>query len=339
MSKRKIFAICGSTRKESSNHHILKAIEKLAASFFEIDFFEGIASLPHFNPDDNNESVSNVVKDFRTRIRNADAVIISTPEYAHGVPGSLKNAIDWTVSTNEFSQKPTALITGASDGKFAHSALLETLRVIEAKDVEELNLLISFVRTKVNAHSEITDEETTAALKALLEKLLQLINEMQYQPRIETLSPKTLAGIHLRMSMADNKTGELWRSFMPRRKEIRNAVSNNLFSLQQYEPGSSITKFDANLAFEKWAAAEVSDEANIPAGMESLHLPGGLYAVFLHKGAAATGADTFRYIFGEWLPLSEYEADDRPHFELLGEKYKNNDPESEEEIWIPVSKK
>lgn len=177
MTKRKIFAISGSTRKDSSNHHILKAIEKLAADYFEIDLFEGIASLPHFNPDDNNEEVSNAVKDFRARIHRADGVIISTPEYAHGVPGSLKNAIDWTVSTNEFSQKPTALITGASDGKFAHSSLLETLRVIEAKNIEQLNLLISFVKTKVNAQSEITEQKTKEDLEVLLKKLLQVINE------------------------------------------------------------------------------------------------------------------------------------------------------------------
>jgi NAD(P)H-dependent FMN reductase/predicted transcriptional regulator YdeE len=339
MSKRKIFAICGSTRKDSSNHHILKAIEKLTTDFFEIDFFEDIASLPHFNPDDNNDNVSNPVKDFRNRIRNADAVIISTPEYAHGVPGSLKNAIDWTVSTNEFSQKPTALITGASDGKFAHSALLETLRVIEAKKVEELNLLISFVRTKVNAKSEITDEGTTAALQSLLEKLLEVINETHYQPRIEALSQKILAGMHLSMSMADNKTEELWRSFMPKRKKITNAVTNNLFSLQQYDPVMSFTNFDAHAVFEKWAAVEVSGSSNLPDGMETLQLPGGLYAVFRHKGAASAGAAAFKYIFGTWLPGSEYELDNRPHFEILGEKYKNDDPESEEEIWIPVRKK
>ena len=339
ISKKKIFAICGSTRKDSSNHHILKAIETLTAGYFEIDFFDAIATLPHFNPDDNNEEVSSVVKDFRKRITNADAVIISTPEYAHGVPGTLKNAIDWTVSTNEFSQKPTALITGASDGKFAHSALLETLRVIEAKNIEKLQLLISFVRTKVNAQSEITDEKTKADLGSLLERLLQTINETQYRPRIETLSPKILAGMHLSMSMADNKTGELWRSFMPKRKEIKNALTNDLFSLQQYNPAMSLTKFDAYAIFEKWAAVEVSEDTGIPAGIETLHLSGGLYAVFLHKGAAATGAATFKYIFDTWLPGSEYETDNRPHFEILGGKYKNDDPESEEEIWIPVRKK
>ena len=73
--------------------------------------------------------------------------------------------------------------------------------------------------------------------------------------------------------------------------------------------------------------------------METYILPGGLYAVFLHKGAATTGPKTFQYIFGTWLPESDYSLDIRPHFEILGEKYKNDDPDSEEEIWIPIKPK
>jgi AraC family transcriptional regulator len=70
--------------------------------------------------------------------------------------------------------------------------------------------------------------------------------------------------------------------------------------------------------------------------METFTLKAGLYAVFLHKGAAVTATETFQHIFGIWLPKSEYILDNRPHFEILGEKYKNNDPSSEEEIWIPI---
>ncbi len=91
--------------------------------------------------------------------------------------------------------------------------------------------------------------------------------------------------------------------------------------------------------FEKWAAIEVADHNSIPEGMDSFSLESGLYAVFIHKGAASKGPETFQYIFGNWLPGSSYELDKRPHFEILGEKYKNDDPESEEEIWIPVKKK
>jgi AraC family transcriptional regulator len=70
--------------------------------------------------------------------------------------------------------------------------------------------------------------------------------------------------------------------------------------------------------------------------MEPLALPGGLYAVFLYHGAASQADQTFQYIFGTWIPNSGYSLDNRPHFEILGKKYKNEDPDSEEEIWIPI---
>ena len=70
--------------------------------------------------------------------------------------------------------------------------------------------------------------------------------------------------------------------------------------------------------------------------METFTLIGGLYVVFLYQGIASAGAKTFQYILGTWLPNSEYTLDNRPHFEILGEKYKNEDPSSEEEIWIPI---
>ena len=74
----------------------------------------------------------------------------------------------------------------------------------------------------------------------------------------------------------------------------------------------------------------------MPEAMETFVLPGGLYAVFDYRGSSGDAARIFRYIFAEWLPASDYLLDERPHFEVLGERYKNNDPHSEEEIWIPV---
>lgn len=156
------------------------------------------------------------------------------------------------------------------------------------------------------------------------------------EPRIETLTEKKLIGMHMSMSFADNKTGDLWRGFMPRRKEITNALGTDLFSMQLYPPS-----FDFNplTSFEKWAAVAVTDFNNIPDGMETYVLPGGLYAVFHYKGSSADAPRVFGYIFSEWLPTSGYTLDNRPHFELIGEKYKNNDPDSAEEIWIPVKPK
>ena len=156
-------------------------------------------------------------------------------------------------------------------------------------------------------------------------------------PRIETLVEKKLIGQRITLSLSNNKTAELWKSFMPRRMEIQNS-STDLYSLQNYD-ASYFNTFNPNAEFEKWAAVAVCDFNQIPEGMEPLILVGGLYAVFVHKGDVTTAAKAFEYIFETWLPNSHYTVDNRLHFELLGEKYKNNDPDSEEEIWIPIQLK
>ncbi len=165
---KKVLAICGSTRQQSVNHRFIKAIAAMGNAYFKVLLFDGLATLPHFNPDENKEQVAVSVARFRQLLKEADGVLICTPEYAHGVPGTLKNAIDWTVSTNEFSGKPTMLVTAATDGSFAHKALLETLRVIEAKDIEQHQLLIQFAATKIDSENNITDEPLKAGLQQLV---------------------------------------------------------------------------------------------------------------------------------------------------------------------------
>ncbi|MCG2612219.1 GyrI-like domain-containing protein [Flavobacterium sp. SM15] len=157
-------------------------------------------------------------------------------------------------------------------------------------------------------------------------------------PKIVQLTQKKLVGKRLFMSFANNKTAELWRSFMPERKQILNTLTNQLYSLQDY-PFNFFSEFSPETVFEKWAAIEVTDFENLPQDMESLLLPAGLYAVFQYKGKPEEATDFFNYIFQEWLPASEYLLDERPHFEVLGEKYRNDSPDSEEEVWIPVRNK
>jgi AraC family transcriptional regulator len=152
--------------------------------------------------------------------------------------------------------------------------------------------------------------------------------------RIETLNEKKLVGKRITMSFANYKIAELWRSFLPRRKEITNNLTSDLISLVVYKP-NHFADFKPTNDFERWAAVEVSDFDNVPNEMETFSIPGGLYAVFDYKGLN-TDSSIFQYIFETWLPNSDYELDNRPHFEVLGDKYKNNDPASEEEIWIPI---
>lgn len=157
-------------------------------------------------------------------------------------------------------------------------------------------------------------------------------------PRIETLITKKLVGKCMNMTFFNDKTFELWRSFMPLRKEIHNVVNPDLFSLQIY-PSGFFDSFNPTVTFEKWAAVEVSDFNSVPGDLFTINLPGGLYAIFLYKGLSTAAAETFQFIFGTWIPNSVYLLDNRPHFEILGEKYKNDDPDSQEEIWIPIKSK
>jgi AraC family transcriptional regulator len=154
-------------------------------------------------------------------------------------------------------------------------------------------------------------------------------------PRIEILPEKKLIGKRLQMSLANNRTPELWQSFMPKRGEIKNPISLDLFAVQVYQP-TYFEAFNPNTVFEKWATLEVADFNNMPAEMESFTLSGGLYTVFEHKGHSI---EFFDYIFRTWIPNSKYNLDQRPHFEILGAKYKKEDPNSEEEIWIPIKEK
>ena len=154
------------------------------------------------------------------------------------------------------------------------------------------------------------------------------------QPKIEAVSEKKLVGMRCTMSFANYKIGDLWQSFMPRRNEISNNLTNDFISLVVYKP-SHFENFTPTNNFEKWATAEVASFDNVPGGMEKFVLPGGLYATFSYKGLN-TDHSIFQYILETWLPSSAYVLDHRPHFEILGDKYRNNDPTSEEEICIPI---
>jgi len=174
-NKKKILAISGSTRSESTNLYLIKAIIHLTNGIFEINLFKDLTKIPHFNPDLDHEKSPQEVIAFRNELKQADGILICTPEYAMGVPGTLKNAIDWTVSSCEFSHKPTALITASSVGEKGHASLVETLKIIEAKITEETQLLISFAKTKINNENKIIDPITANQIKNLIHAFNQLI--------------------------------------------------------------------------------------------------------------------------------------------------------------------
>ena len=170
-----VFAICGSTRSTSSNLSLIREIKNLASGIFEINIFTGIAEIPHFNPDLDNDHPPQEVILFRKQLKAADGILICTPEYAMGVPGTLKNVIDWTVSSCEFSHKPTALITASSLGEKGHASLLETLKIIEADIPISMQQLIPHIKMKIGLNDEIIHQETKLNLINLIESFAQVM--------------------------------------------------------------------------------------------------------------------------------------------------------------------
>jgi len=180
MNNKKVIAICGSTRQNSINHSLIKAIADLSSATLDVSLFDSIANLPQFNPDNDGDHVAMEVADFRQQLNNAEGIIICTPEYAHGVPGALKNAIDWTISSSQFPHKPTMLITASTGGNYGHKALMATLKAIEAKNIDQLQMVIPFVKTKISVDNKITDEKTLAEIKLLIAGFVEtLTNEKQ----------------------------------------------------------------------------------------------------------------------------------------------------------------
>tara|TARA_E500000318_G_scaffold107477_1_gene116832 strand:- start:1866 stop:2348 length:483 start_codon:yes stop_codon:yes gene_type:complete len=158
-------------------------------------------------------------------------------------------------------------------------------------------------------------------------------------PGIQTLPTTLLVGKKSITSIVNNNTLELWQSFSPRKKEINHAINNDSYAVEIYPTTTFFQNFDPTREFEKWAAIAVSKIEEIPEGMETLTVPEGLYAVFPYKGKPSEIKDTFQYIYGQWFPNSDYEMDKRPYFALMGDKYKGEHPDSEEEFWIPIKKK
>ncbi|WP_035649160.1 NADPH-dependent FMN reductase [Flavobacterium sp. ASV13] len=166
--KIKIFAINGSTRKNSSNFKILKHISENIKEEFEVEIFEELDQLPHFNPDLDQEIPPEKVIQFRNKIAQADGVLICTPEYVFSLPGTLKNALEWCVSTTVFSGKKSGLITASASGEMGHEQLLLVMKTLEAKFDDASQLLIQGIRGKIDNEGKVTNPETEKALESFI---------------------------------------------------------------------------------------------------------------------------------------------------------------------------
>jgi len=174
--KKKILGISGSLRANSSASAVLNIVAGLVPEQVEFAIYKGLAELPAFN--DSNE-IPETVEAFIKLLSEADGVFFVIPEYAFGVPGALKNALDWTVSSSTaFPDKPVALITAATGGDKAHAAFLLTLKAISAKIPEGATLLLSFIRSKLNEKNEVKERTTLDSIKRVINSLIDQIEQV-----------------------------------------------------------------------------------------------------------------------------------------------------------------
>ena len=171
-----ILAISGSLRQVSTNTALLRAVMAIAPADVEIELYGGLGDLPHFNPDLEGAEPPAVL-DFRARLRAADGVLISSPEYAHGVPGVLKNALDWVVGSGELVEKPVALLNAAPRSTHAQAQLTEILTVMTARLVAGASVAIPLTGKNLDAAGIVAHPELGSLIAAALTAFVQAVME------------------------------------------------------------------------------------------------------------------------------------------------------------------
>ena len=169
-----LLAVSGSLRRNSSNTALLQAAVKIAPQEARIRIYDGIGELPHFNPDLDNEQPESV-RNWRRAIEAADGLIISTPEYAHGVPGALKNALDWLVGSTEMNDKPVFMFNASPRSAYAVASLKETLRTMGARVLDEADLTVPLLGQNLTVERIAAHEEFSEMLREGLRRVVHTI--------------------------------------------------------------------------------------------------------------------------------------------------------------------
>ncbi|MGZ5199294.1 MAG: NADPH-dependent FMN reductase [Telluria sp.] len=164
MTKLSILAVSGSLRAASYNTAALRVLAQAAPADVHVQVFDGIGALPLFNPDLDNAPLPAVAA-WRQAIDAADAMVIASPEYAHGISGVLKNALDWAVSMPTFPGKPVALLNTSPRAHIAQDALREVLRTMSARLVPEASLAVPLQGSRLDLDGILARPELVAALR------------------------------------------------------------------------------------------------------------------------------------------------------------------------------
>lgn len=174
----RIVAISGSLRATSSNTALLKAARTLATEGVEVVLYERLAELPHFNPDLDDVEQGTAppeVVDFRSQLDASDGILISSPEYAHGVPGVMKNAIDWVVSSGQVYEKPIALLNASMGATHAYDSLTEILTTADADIVREASVRVGLPTNRIGEDGIVSDPKLSGALRSAIVALTRAI--------------------------------------------------------------------------------------------------------------------------------------------------------------------
>lgn len=175
--KIRILAIIGSASENSSNLLLVKWIAKRMKNSLDLHIYNDLKKLPHFDPELSLENTPQTILDFRKMVREADGILICTPEYVFSIPSGLKNAIEWCIATTVFSDKPTALITASAQGEKGHEELQLIMKTAMARFHSGTTLLIQGIRGKMDEEGNLTDTTTESQLDQLLEAYSKLVHE------------------------------------------------------------------------------------------------------------------------------------------------------------------
>lgn len=172
---KKVFVINGSASKNSSNQKLIDNFASLTKDFFSLTIFEDLKTLPHFDPELSIDNTPKEILAFRQNIKNADGILICSPEYVFSIPSGLKNAIEWCVSTTVFSDKPMGLITASANGEKGHEELQLIMKTVMAKFTPDTTILIQGIKGKINEQGIITDDKTKAELTRFIDAFKKLV--------------------------------------------------------------------------------------------------------------------------------------------------------------------
>ena len=216
----RVLAISGSVRHASSNGALVKAAAQLAPPGVEVAIYEELGQVPPFNPDLDTDTPPMPVAAFRAALKSADAVLLSSPEYAHGVPGVLKNALDWVVGSGELVDKPVALLNASSRATRAWRSLVETLSVMSARVIREASITVALNGTGLDAEGIASDPRLAVLVKSALRRLARQSARIHHYsivrarpedvseiPKIELAAARLLCG-HAPESVLRETTGD-----------------------------------------------------------------------------------------------------------------------------------